>query len=243
VRLFESWNNARTLARIRRHVPPPARVLEIGIGSGSLLNELRRSGYDVHGCDLSAQLAGYVREAFGIDVFVGPLRDFEPSREFDVVVMNHVVEHTSAPLKLLTEARHIARPEALFHIAVPNVGCWEAWLPGWTSYEPYHLVYYTPATLRATAMRAGMRVIDLRTFEPFSGWSLALLRSALGRSLRNADDRAAMRSARRSSGMEHAFRAAMLATGTGLYPLRRIQSALGRGEEIILLASNGRGAL
>src|SRR5258708_26522784 len=36
VRLFERWKNARTLARVRRNVPPPARVLDVGAGSRSL---------------------------------------------------------------------------------------------------------------------------------------------------------------------------------------------------------------
>jgi SAM-dependent methyltransferase len=236
VRKFEAWNDARTCARIRRFVQPPARVLEIGLGSGSLLAELRRVGFDVQGCDLSPEVGKYVSGVLGIPVFVGPIAEFSATASFDVVVMNHVVEHTSDPIRLLNDARRLAKPGALFHVKAPNVASWNAHLPGWTSYEPYHLVYFSKESLAEAVKRAGLTCLEVSTYEPFSGWFLAALRTAVGRRLQHAPGREKARRAR-SNGVEHAYRASMLAAGAALYPLRRLQSRLGAGEEIVLLAT------
>jgi 2-polyprenyl-3-methyl-5-hydroxy-6-metoxy-1,4-benzoquinol methylase len=239
VRRFEVWNNERTIARVRRYVNPPARVLEVGIGSGSLLQAMRGAGFDVHGCDSSAAVGRYVRETAGVPVFVGRLADMPPSGAFDVVVMNHVLEHTSGPIAFLTDARRHAKPGALFHLAVPNVASWNARMPGWTSYEPYHLIYFSPKTLRDAVARAGLECVELSTFEPFSGWFLALLRTALQRGERNSNRRETRDRDRSKRGIEHLYRVAMLASGAASYPLRRLQSRLGKGEEVVMLATNG----
>jgi len=237
VRTFESWNNARTIARIQRFVKAPARVLEVGVGSGSLLVALRDAGFDAQGCDLSPRVAEYVRTTLGMPMTVGPVESVETTSKFDVVVMNHVVEHTSEPVKMLESVRRLARPGALFHVAVPNIACWEAHLPGWTSYEPYHLVYFTPRTLSAVAERAGLRPLETATFESFSGWFLSVLRSVFARRLRQVDGRETLRTMRRATHVEHLYRTAMVASGAALYPLRLMQARAGAGEEAILLAT------
>ncbi|HLK35567.1 MAG TPA: class I SAM-dependent methyltransferase [Polyangiaceae bacterium] len=236
VRLFEAWNNRRTMARIRRHRPAPARVLECGIGSGSLLVAMREAGYEVHGCDLSPRVAEYVRGSFGIDVTTG---DPSTIREggFDVVVMNHVLEHSARPRDMLASVVRRTSPGAVFHLAVPNVASWDAHLPGWTSYEPYHLIYFSPETLGAVAAQVGLHALELTTFEPFSGWSLALLRTALRSRSRGSPGRSdGPRTFERSAAVQNAYRITTLAVGGALYPLRRTQAALGAGEEVILIA-------
>ena len=52
-------------------VRAPARVLEVGPGSGSLMNHLHQSGYDVVGFDLSSAVADAIRDRYGLNVFVG----------------------------------------------------------------------------------------------------------------------------------------------------------------------------
>jgi hypothetical protein len=124
---------------------------------------------------------------------------------------------------------------------VPNVACWEARLRGWASYEPYHLTYFTPATLKHAVTSSGLRLEQLFTRESFSGWVLAGLRSGLGVN-RNGSIQPNVWSERASTGrarsalVEHAYRLAMVCAGSLLWPLRVWQGSIGRGDEIICIA-------
>jgi len=240
VRLFERLNAARTLAQLRAAGARTGRLLEVGIGSGALLVHLRDAGFDVEGCDLSESVARHARERHGLRVHVAPLERLDGA--FDVIVMNHVVEHVSDPVGLLRAARERLAPGGVLHVAVPNVASWDASLPGWTSYQPYHLVYFTPGALALAARRAGLRPLRRRTNEPFSGWFLALARTALGCSPHDAvASAAAARAPSRASSPAglggHLYRAAMVTAGLASWPLRAAQARVGRGEEVVLIGA------
>lgn len=97
VKLFESTNNRKTLARLVRAKPPGLRLLEIGIGSGSFLNAARAQGFDVIGCDLSGSICKRAHKKFGVAVHNGPLTTLAKGSRFDVIVMNHLLEHVQQP--------------------------------------------------------------------------------------------------------------------------------------------------
>jgi 2-polyprenyl-3-methyl-5-hydroxy-6-metoxy-1,4-benzoquinol methylase len=236
-RLFERWSNARTLDRLVQSGKRAGNVLEVGVGSGALLATLRDAGFIVEGCDLSLALAEHTRAAHGIFVHEQPLDALPDGRSYDVIIMNHVVEHVGDPVALLKSARSRLAPGGLLHIACPNIDSWDAKLPGWISYQPYHLAYFTPTTLRRAAVQAGLRVRTIETHEPFSGWSLAMLRTIRGASVTDAVKTGNVRRAADApSAVAHLYRTALVAAGTVTWPLRVMQSRLARGEELVLLA-------
>ena len=239
VRLFERWQNARTLRRLRGAGIRGGSLLEIGIGSGSFLAAAREAGFRVTGCDLSPSICRRARDRFGVDVHCGDLATIDRPGGFDVIVMNHVLEHTPAPRGLLAAVQGLLTPGGRIHVAVPNVDCWEAALPGWTSYEPYHLLYFTPRTLRQTLETCGLRVLSVATAESFSGWFLAILRSLVGRP--PASRSAAAEPGRKSTlrrALEGGYRLAMVASGALIWPLRVLQARLGRGDEAVAIVAH-----
>ena len=104
-----------------------------------------------------------------------------------------LLEHVADPIALLQAARARLKPGGTLQLAVPNAGAWEARLRGWTSYEPYHLLYFTPVTLRRAVERAGFNVVQVKTHESFSGWMLPISRTLLGYSASGARSPAAQR--------------------------------------------------
>jgi len=237
VRLFEQWTNKRTFNRIASFSLSGCRLLEIGVGSGSFMDFARSRGFEVMGCDLSAPICRHVERKFHIPVHHGQVGTLPDEHAFDVVVMNHVLEHVSDPVGLLREVRRRMNRGGVLHVAVPNLDSWESWLRGWTGFEPYHLVYFRPGTLKNTAERAGFLVSKVSTHESFSGWFLALLRTFLGTHRLEASCRTSMRKKRSASLAEHAYRMAMILSGGVTWPLRKLQAVLGRGDEAILIAS------
>jgi SAM-dependent methyltransferase len=96
---------AEVIAYVRSALPPPpARVLEVGAGDGSLAAHLRDAGYDVTAID-----------PIGVgEVLPVALRDFEaPPRSFDaavaVVSLHHVVPLGQSLRRLSELLRHGAR--------------------------------------------------------------------------------------------------------------------------------------
>lgn len=239
VRLFEALNNRRTMRRLHRHAVSTGSLLEIGVGSGSFLAYAQARGFVPLGCDFSATICGRVERNTGIGMHCGPLESLPDQHQFDVVVMNHVLEHVSDPQSFLITALARLKPDGVLHLAVPNVAAWEARLPGWNSYEPYHLLYFTPQTLRAIAEKAGFQILKVITHESFSGWFLAILRTLLkNRHSAQAQQGENSGLERSTSMLEHGYRLTMVVWGMATFPLRRLQELLGKGDEVILLARN-----
>ena len=240
VSVFESLNNRRTMSRLRGVVGIGGQLLEIGVGSGSFLAYAQAHGYVPLGCDLSPMICSRVEQNTGIAMHCGSLESLSNEQRFDVVVMNHVLEHVSDPVVLLKAVRARLKPNGVLHLAVPNAGAWEARLPGWNSYEPYHLLYFTPRTIRLAAEKSGFTIQHLTTRESFSGWFLAILRTLLGKShSRQYSEESSASITQSTSFVEHAYRVVMVAGGLLTLPFRRLQELLGKGDEVILLARNG----
>lgn len=240
VRLFEALNNRRTIKRLRGHTRVVGDLLEIGVGSGSFLAYAQARGFAPLGCDLSPAICRRVERNTGIRMYCGHLESLPGQQRFDVVVMNHVLEHVSDPTSLLKAVLARLKTGGVLHLAVPNVEAWETRLPGWNSYEPYHLLYFTPRTLRATAEKVGFEILEVNTHESFSGWFLAILRTLLRRSNSKQPQREPSTSTKQlTSFVEHVYRLIMVTWGLLTLPFRRLQESLGKGDEVILLARNG----
>lgn len=239
VRWFEAWKNRRYLANLRRAGVKGGRLLEIGVGSGGFLQAARVAGFEPMGCELSRSLAQRVAARTGLPVHCGDLASL-PTRGFDVVCMHHVLEHVSDPVGFLRAVRERLAPDGRLHVAVPNIGCWEARLPGWNNYVYYHLAYFDRDSLTRALTAAGFVVGSVSTHESFSGWFLALARTVAGvRSMQPPPQAAATDLApepRWRPLVEHPYRLAMLTTGLLIWPLRLLQGRLDYGDELIAVA-------
>jgi radical SAM superfamily enzyme YgiQ (UPF0313 family)/SAM-dependent methyltransferase len=237
VTLFELANSRRAWRAVSRLKPGAGRLLEIGVGRGTLLQYFRDKGYSVSGCDLSPAACEGVLQRHGISVQNAALEELPTDRRYDIIVMNHVLEHANDPARMLAAVRERTHPGGIAHIAVPNISCWSAALPGWPGYAPYHLSYFNPRTLAGLVRSAGFEVAASWTHESFSGWLLTALRTVLSSYAETASESSSAPSPR-SGWKEHAYRAALVAFGIMSWPLRCLQAWLGRGDELVLIARN-----
>jgi len=168
--LFERFF-ARRLALLRRHVRGPGRILECGCAHGFQLRWLRERGWEVTGNDVSPQAAAYARERWGLDVVVGPLEDAPlPAAAFDAVYLVDVVEHLHRPEAALANVRRALKPGGaalvqapyeLYHWEKIGQAYWEGRRPGTIAPDavPYHLMFFTPRTLRLLLEKCGFRIL------------------------------------------------------------------------------------
>ncbi|MBV8361656.1 MAG: class I SAM-dependent methyltransferase [Deltaproteobacteria bacterium] len=237
VRAVEYRNNLRTWSRIAPWAPAGSRLLEIGVGSGSFLELARRRNLNVAGCDISAPICRDVERRLGIKMFDGGIEQIPSSESYNVIVANHVLEHSSDPLKFLSVIRKHLTDTGVLHIVVPNIDCWSAYLPGWYSYLPYHFVYFSRLTLNRALNQSGFEIIRVMTHETFSGWLLSTVRSLRQRNHSNIDDTSQVKSVNISKSV--LWPIAVLIGGLTL-PLRRLQGLLGYGDELAALARRAR---
>ncbi len=127
------------------------RVLDIGCGTGKLLDWLKRHDWQVYGVEICKQAAEY-GNSFGLNIFNGELIEAKFSSEFfDVVVINQVLEHLYDPRGTLREIHRILKRDGMLLVGVPNIGSYEARVFGryWSALEiPRHLYHFSIHSLR-----------------------------------------------------------------------------------------------
>ena len=101
---------------------PPGRLLDVGCSVGLLLETARAAGWDVVGTDVSAWAIEYTRSR-GFHTYCGVLEAIPlPPHSFDVVVLNHVIEHVPDPVRVLQVCRHVLKPDGVLFLGLPNFG-------------------------------------------------------------------------------------------------------------------------
>ena len=235
-------HKARRRMQIIRRFKPSGSLLDIGCGSGELIQVAREMGYQAAGMDYSRSLARYAREKYGAEVYVGDIETVLLPDRFDIAVMSHVLEHTTDPQATLTSVRELLDPGGLLYVAVPNVDCWESRFRGWGSYEPYHFWYFNQDALSCLLEKVGYQVVNIHTWEPYSAWLNTVIRTLVPQ--QHTQVRATVHKDRSGRlrypflGMMGLLNAARFASGLLLTPLRLIQERMNKGEELICIAIN-----
>ena len=159
-----------------------ASVLEVGCGSGRLLEQLAGRGWEVWGLEPVAAAVARVAEPLRARVRCADLHTTEyPSGSFDLIVAQMVLEHLRDPLHCANRIAQWLRPGGYLSGSVPNAGSWEfrVFGPLWFALQvPTHLFHFTPGTLRRLLESAGF--VDIRVVHQRNVSNLAM---QLGRRL------------------------------------------------------------
>ena len=101
---------------------PDVEVLEIGSGTGALLNELRQRGYRAQGVELRQEFIAQAHEWYGalpLTQVTGTALPFADA-SFDVVMSFDVFEHIPDSDAHLREVRRVLRPGGAYLMQTPN---------------------------------------------------------------------------------------------------------------------------
>ncbi|MFC1701412.1 class I SAM-dependent methyltransferase [Pseudomonadota bacterium] len=137
---------------------PGQNLLDVGCGNGTFLLKARDSGWTVEGVDFDGEAVEAARVA-GLNVNKGSLELFEGSEcMFDVITLNHVIEHVHHPLGMLMRAYSLLKPGGTLYLETPNIQSRGAKLFGcnWRGLEaPRHLVLFTVNSMQLLLKKAG----------------------------------------------------------------------------------------
>lgn len=133
-------------------------LLDVGCGNGSFLGHARSVGWTVVGLDPDIKVvANAVKRGFtvhegGIDYFEGK------SELFDVITLNHVIEHVHDPVMVLKSCYELLKPGGKIWLETPNFDSFvhERFKKNWRGLEaPRHLTLFTHHSLRQALVDAG----------------------------------------------------------------------------------------
>lgn len=138
-----------------------ARLLEVGCGSGEMLQRLRGFGWDVLGQDVDPGAVAHGRKR-GLEVRQGSLESLDlPAASFDAIVMSHVLEHLYDPIGLLNECHRLLKPGGALSLVVPNAASLglslfkESWLH---LDPPRHIHLFSAVSLNQVLKRTPFQV-------------------------------------------------------------------------------------
>jgi SAM-dependent methyltransferase len=94
----------------------PGKFLDIGCGLGWILSYLNNS-WDKHGIEIS-KVASIHASQFG-KIHNGTLETF-PDSDYDVIVMNHVIEHLQDPISAIKKIHSLLKAKGIFIIGTPD---------------------------------------------------------------------------------------------------------------------------
>jgi SAM-dependent methyltransferase len=156
------WFRARNLRILdfleREGIPPPARVLEIGCGTGTVLSALSRAGYRMTGIEMHGRLARRAAEEnpasriYSLEIRRAPEAFVRQEPPFDAVGLFDVVEHAADPETLLRSCAERLRPGGALVGTVPAMPAL------WSDYDAYsgHRLRFTRRALLSLFARAGL---------------------------------------------------------------------------------------
>jgi SAM-dependent methyltransferase len=105
---------------------PQGRVLDVGCGTGFLLEQLAQRGFSGVGIDLSPESIAHARErleelgaADRLDARLGSAYE-PPEGEFDLITVTDVLEHLEDPRRCLQALRERLAPAGLLVVSTPN---------------------------------------------------------------------------------------------------------------------------
>ncbi|HEV2998774.1 MAG TPA: class I SAM-dependent methyltransferase, partial [Solirubrobacteraceae bacterium] len=135
----------------RLGLPPGARILDAGCGSGRNMIELARHG-EVTGVEISDASAALARDRHVGEVIEGSVLDMPfDDGAFDLAVSLDVIEHLEDDREALRELRRVVAPGGALLVTVPAY----QWL--WSHHDEinHHHRRYNRRTLLAAASDAG----------------------------------------------------------------------------------------
>lgn len=172
------------------------RLLDVGCSNGYFLAVARQKGWQVYGVEVCKELVRHINKYLNLNISIGTLEETKFSSDFfDVVYLNHLLEHLRDPMAFLVEVHKLLKDDGLLFIGVPNANdslnslnrilSWLKLRRVWTGdlCPPMHLYAFTPHTLTKMLEKAGFRILSLftiiqgdrRYFPDYSKWSLKKL--------------------------------------------------------------------
>jgi SAM-dependent methyltransferase len=130
-------------------------VLDVGTGMGYLLAAFSEElpQFDIVGYDLNGEKEESIRANGATDFYSGSLEDIP--KKFDLITLNHVLEHLPDPVTVLKQASALLKPDGYLAVVVP---CFQSVYTDFFFLE--HCSHFTESSLNVVSALAGLSIVN-----------------------------------------------------------------------------------
>lgn len=141
------------------------KVLDVGAGTGVFLSGFKKRGWKIDGVELSLLAVSVARRKFKINLRKGDLLDLKlPENKFDLVTLNHVLEHVYEPRQTLMKVSKLLKKGGIVMISCPNIEAIGADLfkGKWYAIDaPRHLYQFSSLTIVRMLKESGFKIAKI----------------------------------------------------------------------------------
>lgn len=129
------------------------KVLEIGAGGGWNLGVFNKLCEQVVGIEYSHRLVE-LGKTYGINMIQGGVEEIQD--KYDIIILNHVLEHMLSPIKELCIIKKHLTPKGILYISVPNILNFS-----FVQIQSAHVNYFNPINFKYYVEQAALKTIDI----------------------------------------------------------------------------------
>ena len=150
----------------------------MGCAEGHTLEFLKKHGeWEMEGVELNAEAAQKAKEK-GFKVYNGAFEEVDiPNEQFDLVRMNHLIEHVTDPMVMINKTYKILKPQGFLLIETPNIDCldFKIFKRYWGALQlPRHIYFFNKKTLTQMLIANKFQVVHVGFSLLTTGWALSI---------------------------------------------------------------------
>jgi SAM-dependent methyltransferase len=162
----------------RKLIGTTGTILDVGAADGAHFDVWKTEGsWEFVGFEFNDEIAADAR-AHGRNVATATMETFDAQgKQFDLIIMNHLLEHVPDPLDTARRAFALLKPGGWLVGEVPNLRSLDRWIAGryWGGcHWPRHLQQFTPSTMRRMLTTVGFESPRLSFLLHTSHWALSV---------------------------------------------------------------------
>lgn len=179
-RIYQSRRILKKIIKSARNNCSGMQLLDIGAGSGILLEAAGELGFHAEGVEPSNWLRNIAR-SHGCIIKADSIPHPEISGPYDIITIIDVIEHVSDPYEMIENAFSLLRPGGIIAVVTPDVRSLAARIMGWKwwHYRIAHVGYFDKTNLKFLFDKIGIKLVSIS--RPSWSFSVAYIRDRLVR--------------------------------------------------------------
>jgi SAM-dependent methyltransferase len=140
-------------------------ALDLGCGSGWLVERLQRVGWQAEGIEWNEEAAKLASKVTGCKIWAGDFRMLDlPKEKYHLIVLNHVFEHINDTQATLDRVHNLLVPGGTAALYYPNSrALGTSWYKTrWFHWDaPRHLIFPSPIAIKSLADKIGYSRVEV----------------------------------------------------------------------------------